>query len=186
MAEIIFYFLSTLLILSCLTVVLAKNPVHSVMSLIFAFLNAAALLLMTGLEFFPLLLIIVYVGAVVILFLFIVMTVTSADQKKAFKWLLAPYFLLLVSGFFQITKDSFYPQQASKGDFSVKKLAMTLYSDYFMQFQLAGFILLVALIGIIVITHKTKQEGVKRQSLWKQLTTSPADRITLIKDIKND
>ena len=184
MAELVFYLLAGLLIISALTVVLAANPVHSVMALIFAFLNGASLLIMTGLEFFPIIWIIVYVGAVVILFLFIVMTISTAEQQKGFKWTLLPFFLTfsllliksLSSGSFVITSN--------RGDFSPKTLGLHFYSDYFLQFQLAGLILLVALIGIIVIAQKEDKNGVKRQSVWQQLTTSPRKRITLIKDNK--
>jgi NADH-quinone oxidoreductase subunit J len=184
MAEIIFYFFSILLILSAFIVVLANNPIHSVMALIFAFLNGAIILLMIGLEFFPLLLIIVYVGAVVILFLFIVMTITSADQNKGFKWLLMPFFLILSLPFLQTLEKTSFTKGTSQGDFSVKALGMTLYSDYFLQFHLAGLILLVALIGIIVVTQQDKKEGIKKQSLWKQLMTNPKERIILIKEEK--
>jgi NADH-quinone oxidoreductase subunit J len=184
MAELVFYLLAGLLIISALTVVLAQNPVHSVMALIFAFLNGASLLIMTGLEFFPIIWIIVYVGAVVILFLFIVMTISTADQRKGFQWTLLPFFMTFALVLVKSLSDGSFIAGKNHADFSAKALGLTLYSDYFLQFQLAGLILLVALIGIIVIAQREDQEGVKKQSVWKQLTTSPGKRITLIKDKK--
>jgi NADH-quinone oxidoreductase subunit J len=191
-ADAIFFWLfSTVLILSGLGVILAKNPVHSVLFLILAFVNAAGLFLLMGAEFLGFMLIVVYVGAVAVLFLFVVMMldVDFAELKQGFVQYLpiAALIALCVAGELgyaagQWTRSPIAATPATPaGTISnTAALGRVLYTHYFFFFQLAGFILLTAMIGAIVLTLRHKV-GVKRQNISDQVARTPATGVELRK-----
>jgi len=193
MIEIVFYALATLLTVGALSVIFSQNPVKSVLSLVFCFLNAAALLLLTGAEFVSIILIVVYIGAVVVLFLFVVMTLSTEElsYRKVFKMHYLPFLVGIITAVV-LSITSFYPDyffnlqyEASELD-NTREIAYSLYTDSFLQFQLGGTVLLVALIGAILLSHRQDQSNVKRQSVWKQMATNPRDRIEIIKKGSGD
>ena len=186
MSEIIFYCFAALLIISALSVVFIKNTVKAVLSLVFCFVNATGLILMTGVEFVSAILIIVYVGAVVVLFLFIVMTLNTKEQsqRKSLQLKYIPFFSLIMVGFacafYSLNVELFNVKPNMNYEIkNTQEIGLSLYTDYFLQFQLAGIVLLVAMIGVIVLSQR-ERVGVKKQDVWQQITTDPKDRITII------
>jgi len=190
----LFYLFGGLTILSAMAVISAKNPVHSVLYLIMAFLNTAALFLMLGAEFLAMLLIIVYVGAVMVLFLFVVMmlNINFTELRKGFhKYSLIGFLvgfallmeLGLIFGVSMYAPDSFgrAVQNPTPTDLTnTEALGQLLYTDYIYIFQAAGMILLVAMIGAIVLTHR-KREGVKKQNIGEQVSRTAKDAIEVKK-----
>lgn len=193
MVELIFYLFAGLLVAGALSVIFATNPVKSVLSLVFCFLNASALLLLTGAEFIAIILIVVYVGAVVVLFLFVVMTL-STEVFNYKKYFISHYLPFLAGIIISITLaissfniDTFQILEDTDGAiYNTQAIANKLYSDSFLQFQLCGIVLLVSLIGAIVLSNRQDTVGLKRQNAWKQLTTDPRDRIELVSKISRD
>jgi NADH-quinone oxidoreductase subunit J len=186
MSEIIFYCFAGLLVISALSVVLINNTVKAVLSLVFCFVNATGLILMTGVEFVSAILIIVYVGAVVVLFLFIVMTLNAQEQRlgKSLHLKYVPFFTLIVTNFicafYSLDVDLFTKQPTIAEKIkNTQDIGLKLYTDYFLQFQLAGIILLVAMIGVIILSQRDKVDR-KKQDVWHQITTDPKDRITIV------
>jgi NADH-quinone oxidoreductase subunit J len=188
---IFFWIFSTVLILSALAVILAKNPVHSVLFLILAFVNAAGLFLLMGAEFLGFILIVVYVGAVAVLFLFVVMMldVDFAELKQGFVQYLPVAALIafcvaaeLGYAAVQWTRSPTAAAAATPaGTLSnTAALGRVLYTHYFYFFQAAGFILLTAMIGAIVLTLRHKV-GVKRQNISDQVARTPATGVELRK-----
>ncbi len=192
---VFFYLFSAVLLASALMVVAAKNPVHSVLFLIVAFVNAAALFLLLGAEFLALILIVVYVGAVAVLFLFVVMMldVDFAELRQGFLTYLptgAPIGLvilaeiLIVVGGSVLAPDSAavaaVPTPDADALSNTAAIGQLLYTHYFIYFQLAGLVLLVAMIGAIVLTLRHK-EGVKRQSIAAQVGRDPRTAIEVRK-----
>ncbi|UXM96099.1 NADH-quinone oxidoreductase subunit J [Bartonella sp. HY329] len=188
-----FYLFSFILIASAVMVVAARNPVHSVLFLILAFFNAAALFLLTGAEFLAMILLVVYVGAVAVLFLFVVMMldVDFAELKRgALQY--APIgalvgVILLIELVVVFTSNSIIPDVAiaAKAASDVAKtntqaLGEILYTDYVLYFQLAGLVLLVAMIGAIVLTLRHRP-NVKRQSIAAQVARTPETAIEIKK-----
>lgn len=188
-----FYLFSFILIASAVMVVAARNPVHSVLFLILAFFNAAALFLLTGAEFLAMILLVVYVGAVAVLFLFVVMMldVDFAELKRgALQY--APIgalvgLILLIELVVVFTSNSIIPDVAiaAKAASDVAKtntqaLGEILYTDYVLYFQLAGLVLLVAMIGAIVLTLRHRP-NVKRQSITAQVARTPETAIEIKK-----
>ena len=179
-----FYLFAAVLIASAVMVVTSRNPVHSVLFLILAFFNAAALFLIAGAEFLAMILVIVYVGAVAVLFLFVVMMldVDFAALREGFQRY-APVGgvvgaillleLLLVFGTWQFAQDSaglrLNPMPA--GVDNTRALGRILYTDHVWLFQMAGLILLVAMIGAIVLTLRGKT-STKRQDIAAQVARS--------------
>ena len=180
-----------------LMVVTARNPVHSVLWLILAFLSAAGMFVLLGAEFIAMLLIIVYVGAVAVLFLFVVMMLDIAFA--ALKGEMARYFpiasrvgivllmqLALLFGAWTQADGALGLRQAVTPDLdevhNTKALGLILYDQYFILFQLSGLILLVAMIGAILLTLR-KRTGVKRQDVLAQMYRDPAKAMEL-KDVK--
>jgi NADH-quinone oxidoreductase subunit J len=177
-----FYAFAAVLIASAVMVVTARNPVHSVLFLILAFFNAAALFLIAGAEFLAMILVIVYVGAVAVLFLFVVMMldVDFTRLREGFQRY-APLGavvagilfleLVLVLGAWTFAGDAgelrMSPAPAG-GVSNAEALGRILYTDYVYLFQVAGLILLVAMIGAIVLTLQHKRD-VKRQSVARQV-----------------
>tara|TARA_R100001143_G_C3347583_1_gene127686 strand:- start:797 stop:1408 length:612 start_codon:yes stop_codon:yes gene_type:complete len=189
-----FYLFAGILSLSALAVITARNPVHSVLFLILAFFNAAGLFVLLGAEFIAMILVIVYVGAVAVLFLFVVMMldINFSDLRKgAMQYVpigLAVGVILLVElGILYQTWDlsgiSIAPAipTANMGEFTNTELiGANLYTAYVFPFQIAGLILFVAMIGAIVLTHRTRP-GVRRQKVADQYARTRADAMEIIK-----
>lgn len=174
-------------------VVSLRNPVHSVLFLIFSFFNAAALFLLLGAEFIAMTLIIVYVGAVAVLFLFVVMmlNINVAQVKQGFLKNLPLGVGLGVLVFLQLyfaleNSAAFLPQAAAVIEqpetTNTELIGNVLYTDYFIAFQLAGLILLVAMIGAIVLTL-THGKDARRQDVTKQIMRRKEDCVELV-DVK--
>lgn len=194
-AAAFFYLFAFIMIGSALMVITARNPVHSVLFLILAFFNAAALFLMTGAEFLAMILVIVYVGAVAVLFLFVVMMldVDFAELKQgAMKH--APIgalvgIVLLAELIVVFSTSIFSPKLADQAAFPIPDMATRgntqaigdiLYIDFVFYFQTAGLVLLTAMIGAIVLTLRHKA-NVKRQSISEQVARTPATAIEIKK-----
>ena len=191
-ATLFFYLFAVILLASAATVVSARNPVHSVLFLILAFFNAAALFLIAGAEFLAMILVIVYVGAVAVLFLFVVMMldVDFAELRSGFQRYLpvgatvgAVLFieLALVLGGWRFAPDaatlrlSPAPPQIS----NTAALGRLLYTDYIFLFQAAGLILLVAMIGAIVLTLRDRKTS-RHQSIRRQTERTVAETLELV------
>jgi NADH-quinone oxidoreductase subunit J len=190
---IAFYLLAVATVAAGLLVVSARNPVHSVLFLITAFFSAAGLFVLMGAEFLAMLLIVVYVGAVAVLFLFVVMMldVDFAELRQGF----AQYLPIggLVAGF--LTLEMIFvaatvaangaagknvdPLASPVGVSNTETIGRVLYTDYIFFFQLAGLVLLVAMIGAIVLTLRHKP-GVKRQDIGKQIARTPKTGMELV------
>lgn len=182
-ATIAFYLFSLLTAAGALCVVSARNPVHSVLFLIFTFINCAALFLLLSAEFLAMILAIVYVGAVAVLFLFVVMmlNISFDDAKNKFvKYRVVAFVLgaIMIGEFcfiaysWTLSPDSqsftSLPVLTEEHATNTHALAAVLYTDFAYLFQLAGLILLVAMVGAIVLTHR-RREGVIRQSIDEQV-----------------
>ena len=193
MQAIAFYLLAFTTLAAGVLVVSARNPVHSVLFLITAFFSAAGLFVLLGAEFLAMLLIVVYVGAVAVLFLFVVMMldVDFEELRKGF----AQYLPIggLVAGV--LTLEMIFvaatvatngaagknanPMAAPEGVSNTEAIGRVLYTDYVFFFQLAGLVLLVAMVGAIVLTLRHKP-GVKRQNISKQVARSPKTGMELV------
>ncbi|WP_412058204.1 NADH-quinone oxidoreductase subunit J [Bartonella sp. DGB2] len=195
LAAAFFYLFAFVMIASAVMVVTARNPVHSVLFLILAFFNAAALFLLAGAEFLGLLLLVVYVGAVAVLFLFVVMMldIDFVELKSgALKY--APIgaligFIVALELIFVYISMHFSPNLAANITQPMPDLATRtntealgdlLYTDYAFYFQMAGLVLLVAMIGAIILTLHHRP-GVKRQSIAAQVARSPKNAIEIKK-----
>lgn len=180
-AGLAFYVFAAILIACATMVVTSRNPVHSVLYLILAFFNAAGLFLLAGAEFLAMILVIVYVGAVAVLFLFVVMMldIDFAKMREGFQRY-APFGaiiggilfleLLMVLGSWRFSGDAaeLRLSPAPTGITNTEALGRILYTDYVFLFQIAGLILLVAMMGAIVLTLR-ERTGTKRQSIPDQL-----------------
>jgi NADH-quinone oxidoreductase subunit J len=188
---VFFWIFSALLIGSALAVILARNPVHSVLFLIFAFVNAAGLFLLMGAEFLALILIVVYVGAVAVLFLFVVMMldVDFAELRQGFLQYLPIGGIIAVGVAFELgyvavgwsrSPDAAAAAAPSGAISNTAALGRVLYTQYFFFFQAAGLILLTAMVGAIVLTlhHRV---GVKRQNVAEQVARNPATAVEVRK-----
>jgi len=186
-----FYLFAGVCIASAFMVIAAKNPVHSVLFLILAFVNAAGLFLLLGAEFLAMILIVVYVGAVAVLFLFVVMMldVDFAELREGFLQyvpigaLVGMVFLaeiLLVVGAWTIGPGMprLITAPIPEGVSNTEALGLVLYTRYLYFFQAAGMVLLVAMIGAIVLTLRHKP-NVKRQSVSAQIARNPATSIEI-------
>jgi NADH-quinone oxidoreductase subunit J len=191
-AEAVFFWIfATILVGSALGVIVARNPVHSVLFLILAFVCAAGLFLLLGAEFLAMILVVVYVGAVAVLFLFIVMLldVDFARMRQGFvEYLLQGSLFAIVVGAELVYVDlnwSASPKVAGaatpSGTLSnTAALGEVLYTRYFYFFQAAGMILLTAMIGAIVLTLHHKA-GVKRQDVGVQVARNPETSVEVRK-----
>lgn len=193
--SLFFYIFAFWVVVSALMVITVKNPVHAVLWLIFAFFNSAGLILLTGSEFLGLTLIIVYVGAVAVLFLFVVMMLDINFEllKKGF-WKSVPagisvglLFIANLLALILVGKEgiSFIPRsdylilpEAS----NTEAIGRILYTEFFVQFQVAGIILLVAMIGCISLTLR-KRAGVRRQDSREQVIRTQSQSLE-IKQVK--
>jgi NADH-quinone oxidoreductase subunit J len=187
-----FYLFAGVTVASAFMVVTSRNPVHSVLFLILAFVNAAGLFMLLGAEFLAMLLIVVYVGAVAVLFLFVVMMldVDFAEFRQGFLnylpigaliGLIFAVELLLVVGAWvidpKIVSTPVAPIPANLTNTAA--LGQVLYTQYIYYFQAAGLVLLVAMIGAIVLTLRHKP-GVKRQDIGKQVARTPKTGMELV------
>jgi NADH-quinone oxidoreductase subunit J len=180
---------SAVLLISGMMVISARNPVHSVLFLILAFFNAAGLFVMLGAEFLALILVIVYVGAVAVLFLFVVMMldvstnrITGALHKTLPIGALVGFVLLAeliwIYYSWNFSVDSAMNVASPISDSGLmnntQALGQVLYTDYMMFFQLAGLVLLVAMIGAITLTLRSRS-GVRRQKIYDQVNRKTSD-----------
>ena len=188
-----FYFFSFIAVVSAIMVTVSKNTVHSVFFLILDFISISSLFIMIGAEFLGMIMLIVYVGAVAVLFLFVVMMLNVAKQKNT--WFKSstnsahiPIGLLVsIIIFFEIIIViggwKYKPELSNKIVISditnTHSIGNVLYTDYIHLFQLSGMILLVAMIGAIVLTFR-KRDGLKRQSYFKQISRERNDGVSLI------
>ena len=176
-----FWILAPLLAISAFAVIVAKNPVHSVLFLILSFVCAAGLFLLMGAEFLAMILVVVYVGAVAVLFLFVVMLldVDFARLRQGFAFVVAIELIYVVSGLGPSQRAA--AAAAPEGTISnTAALGMVLYTRYFYFFQAAGMILLTAMIGAIVLTLHHKP-GVKRQDVAAQVARTPETAVEVRK-----
>jgi len=194
--SIFFYIFSLIAIISAIMVTVSKNTVHSVFFLILDFISISCLFIMIGAEFLGMIMLIVYVGAVAVLFLFVVMMLNVAQQKN--QWFSAkessnhiPVGLIIsVIIFFEliivIGGWKYKPDLVSAMAITIDKeisnthaIGYVLYTDYIHIFQLSGMILLVAMIGAIVLTFR-QRSGVKRQSYFSQISRERSDGVELV------
>ena len=187
-----FYFFSAILIACAIMVIAAKNPVHSVLFLILSFFNAAGLFVLLGAEFLGMILIVVYVGAVAVLFLFVVMMldIDFAELKRgALQYLpfggligLVLVVELVMAGGVWVLKPAALAAKAHAtpvGMTNTEALGRILYTDYVYYFQIAGLVLLVAMIGAIVLTLRSRP-GVRRQNISVQNARTAAMAVDMI------
>jgi len=186
-----FYLFSALVILSGLLTITARNPVHSVLWLIMAFFNAAGLMLLVGAEFIAMLLVIVYVGAVAVLFLFVVMMldIDFAELRAGFTRYLGIGVLLAVVlsaemfiafGAWSAGGIEMGARVAPTPDLpNIQAVGALLYTRYLYIFEAAGLVLLVAMIGAIVLTHRTRT-GLRPQNVADQVARRPEEAVRLV------
>ena len=198
---IFFYFFSIIAVFSAIMVIVSKNTVHSVFFLILDFISISCLFIMIGAEFLGMIMLIVYVGAVAVLFLFVVMMLNVAQQKD--EWFKGKIFtshipfgslisiiifleLIIVIGGWKYKPNLIETSsiQIDKNFTNTHAIGNVIYTDYIHLFQLAGLILLVAMIGAIVLTYR-KREGVKRQSYIRQVSREKVEGVTLV-DVKSN
>ena len=200
--SIFFYIFSIIAILSAIMVTVSKNTVHSVFFLILDFISISCLFIMIGAEFVGMIMLIVYVGAVAVLFLFVVMMLNVSLQKN--QWFVAErgsshipvgiivsiiifFELIIVVGGWKF-RPNLNPDSLDLNFISEKtnthSIGEVLYTDYIHLFQLSGMILLVAMIGAIVLTFR-KRSGIKKQSYFKQVSRERSDGVELIDVEKN-
>ena len=190
-----FYMFAALLVISSIITISVKNPVHSVLWLIFAFFNAAGLFILIGAEFLAMTLIIVYVGAVAVLFLFVVMmlNINFEKLKEGFNKHVPIYILialvLLFDLFLIMNKSVASTQHITLGlplsEFAADitnthSIGMVLYTKFMPIFLIAGLILLVAMISAIVLTHR-KRENVRKQDASKQFARTVKNSMEVVK-----
>jgi NADH-quinone oxidoreductase subunit J len=193
---IFFYFFALIAIVSAVMVTVSKNTVHSVFFLILDFISISCLFIMIGAEFLGMIMLIVYVGAVAVLFLFVVMMLNVAQQKN--QWFAAKesskhipiglivsviifFELIIVIGGWKYKPDvvSAMSLNIDNNISNTHSIGYVLYTDYIHVFQLSGMILLVAMVGAIVLTFR-QRSGVKRQSYFSQISRERSDSVELI------
>ena len=193
---IFFYIFSLIAIISAIMVTVSKNTVHSVFFLILDFISISCLFIMIGAEFLGMIMIIVYVGAVAVLFLFVVMMLNVAQQKN--QWFSASesskhipvglivsaiifFELIIVIGGWEYKPDLVSAMSLNIGSSisNTHAIGFVIYTDYIHIFQLSGMILLVAMVGAIVLTFR-KRSGVKKQSYFSQISREKSDGVEMI------
>ena len=191
-----FYFFSIIAIVSAIMVTASKNTVHSVFFLILDFISISCLFIMIGAEFLGMIMLIVYVGAVAVLFLFVVMMLNVAQQKN--QWFLSEsssghipvgliisaiifFELIIVVGGWKYKPELVNPSKSllSNDLSNTHSLGQVLYTDYIHIFQISGMILLIAMIGAIVLTYR-QREGVKKQSYIKQISRERSEGVEVL------
>ena len=194
-AAIMFYIFAAVTVASGVLVVSARNPVHSVLFLILAFFNAAGLFVLMGAEFLALILVIVYVGAVAVLFLFVVMMldINFVELRQGFLQYLpigvvigVVLFVELLMVFLawavapDVVKAIAAPIPQMAGVTNTEALGQLLYTRYVYAFQAAGMVLLVAMVGAIVLTLRAR-EGVRRQNIGRQVGRLRSETLEVVK-----
>jgi NADH-quinone oxidoreductase subunit J len=192
-AALFFYLFSAMAVASAVMVISSRKPVHSVLFLILCFFNAAGLFILLGAEFLAMILVVVYVGAVAVLFLFVVMMldVDFVELRQGMLnylpvgvtiGLIVLVELALVLGSWTIDPASVAAKAspAPDGVTNTEALGRIIYTDYIYYFQAAGLVLLVAMVGAIVLTLRHK-EGVKRQNISDQVARNPATAMEVVK-----
>ena len=198
---IVFYIFSLIAIVSAIMVTVSKNTVNSVFFLILDFISFSCLFFMIGAEFLGMIMLIVYVGAVAVLFLFVVMMLNVAQQKN--EWfnssgrsshipvgllvsIIIFFELIIVIGGWKYKPDLLdsIAIEINTDLTNTQSLGSVIYTDYIHLFQLSGMVLLVAMIGAIVLTFR-QRSGVKRQSYFKQISRDRKDGIELV-DVENN
>ena len=198
--SIFFYSFSVIAVFSAVMVTISKNTVHSVFFLILDFISISCLFIMIGAEFLGMIMLIVYVGAVAVLFLFVVMMLNVAQQKN--QWFASssssrhiPIGLLISLIIFLeliivIGGGKYKPELISVNNLFIDQnitnthqIGYVLYTDYIHLFQISGMILLVSMVGAIILTFR-KRTGLKRQSYFKQVSREAKDSVDLI-DVKS-
>ena len=194
---IFFYVFSTIAIVSAIMVTASKNTVHSVFFLILDFVSVSCLFIMIGAEFLGMIMLIVYVGAVAVLFLFVVMMLNVAQQKN--QWFLSSqssrhipigliigtiifFELIIVIGGWKYKPELLEKTNSTssfEGISNTHSLGQILYTDYIHIFQISGMVLLVAMIGAIVLTFR-QREGVKKQSYIKQISRERSEGVEVL------
>ena len=194
---IFFYVFSIIAVISAIMVTVSKNTVHSVFFLILDFISISCLFIMIGAEFLGMIMLIVYVGAVAVLFLFVVMMLNVAQQKN--QWFNSEstpsshipvgliistiifFELIIVVGGWKYKPELSNPNttQISNEVSNTHSLGQVLYTDYIHIFQISGMILLIAMIGAIVLTFR-RREGVKTQSYLKQISREKSEGIEVL------
>ena len=194
---IFFYIFSTIAIISAIMVTASKNTVHSVFFLILDFISISCLFIMIGAEFLGMIMLIVYVGAVAVLFLFVVMMLNVAQQKN--QWFLSSqssghipigliistiifFELIIVIGGWKYKPKLFEKINSASSSEAISNthsLGQIIYTEYIHVFQISGMILLVAMIGAIVLTFR-QRDGVKTQSYIKQISRERSEGVELI------
>ncbi len=194
--SIFFYIFSIIAVISAIMVTVSKNTVHSVFFLILDFISISCLFIMIGAEFLGMIMLIVYVGAVAVLFLFVVMMLNVAQQKN--EWFVATdsakhipvgliisliifFEIIIVVGGWKYKPDLFDLNNPINNFNSTNthSLGQVLYTDYIHVFQLSGMILLIAMIGAIVLTFR-KRSGVKKQSYIKQISRERSEGVQVL------
>ena len=198
---IFFYTFSFIAVISAIMVTVSKNTVHSVFFLILDFISISCLFIMIGAEFLGMIMLIVYVGAVAVLFLFVVMMLNVAQQKN--QWFISTtsskhipvgiiistlifFELIIVIGGWKYKPDLFNSNNfdITSEVSNTHSLGQVLYTDYIHVFQISGMILLIAMIGAIVLTFR-KREGVKKQSYIKQISRERFESVEVINVASN-
>ena len=193
---IFFYVFSVIAVISAIMVTVSKNTVHSVFFLILDFISISCLFIMIGAEFLGMIMLIVYVGAVAVLFLFVVMMLNVAQQKN--QWFVSKqnsghipigliistiifFELIIVIGGWKYKPELLNPtkSQVSNEISNTHSLGQVLYTDYIHIFQISGMILLIAMIGAIVLTFR-QRAGVKTQSYLKQISRERSEGIEVL------
>jgi len=188
----LFYIFSFVLISSSLVVVSTRNMVIAVIFLILAFFNVAGLFVLLGAEYLAMLLVVVYVGAIAVLFLFVVMMLNvdaefkeNVNRKKP---LITMLIVILFCEIFLITKFSSvnYTEITAKYPtptdiHNTKAIGKILYTDFILPFQISGAILFVAMIGAIVLTMKTETRYIRKQNIFTQVSRSKKDTLEIVK-----
>ena len=197
--SIFFYFFSIIAIFSSLMVITSRSTINSVFFLILDFISVGCLFIMVGAEFLGMILLIVYVGAVAVLFLFVVMMLNVAEQKQS--WfigrksthiptglivsVLILLELLVVVGGWKYKEDVMSSSTLIISDIpNTHQLGLVMYTEYILYFQLAGVVLLLSMIGAILLTFR-ERVGVKKQSYLKQVSRSPVTAVELV-EVKSD
>ena len=199
---IVFYIFSLIAIVSAIMVTVSRNTVNSVFFLILDFISISCLFIMIGAEFLGMIMLIVYVGAVAVLFLFVVMMLNVAQQKN--EWLESSsgyshmpigliiglvilFELIIVVGGWNYRPEMFSISSINFDNrvTNTHSIGNVLYTDYIHLFQLSGLILLVAMIGAIILTFR-KRSGIKRQSYFKQISREKIEGVELINVKKNE
>lgn len=188
-----FYMFAFIAIASAVMVISARNPVHSVLFLILAFFNAAGLFVLLGAEFLAMILVVVYVGAVAVLFMFVVMMldINFVELRQGFLQylpiggliglILLVELIMVVGGWAfadDVANSLGAPTPAPDSMTNTHALGSILYTDYLYLFEAAGLVLLVAMIGAIVLTHR-RRSGVHKQVIADQLARRPEDTIEM-------